>query len=304
MIWTIFTLEDGALIGLGEAHWVLVENSVFGVLKVIALVIIASEMKQFGIFLSWTFPVLLVVIPVNVFLFRRAIPRHSVNEPLEQIDARAMARFSAPDFAAGLIRTGTTTLMPIMVLAIVDASASGYALLAWNIGFTLFLLVNNVGASLITEVAQRPERVVEYTRKALAHSFAIIVPLALVTVVGAHVLLSLFRPEYARHATTLLQLIALSSIPNVVVATYVNLARAQRRMTAVFVTTAASSFGLLALSAFLLNTMGLDGLGIAWLIAYSATAVVIMLGDFRFVWWPQRADEPSSGRPIDLRTPD
>ena len=288
MIWTIFTLEDGVLIGLGESHWVLVENSAFGVLKVIALVVIATQVNSFGIFLAWTFPVLLVVVPVNLFLFRRAIPARSHEPPSEHLDVAIVARFVTPDFVAGLLRTATTSLMPIMVLAIVNPAASADAYIAWNIAFTLFLLANNVGAALITEAARAPERVAEYTRKALSHCFAIIVPVALVTVVGAHLVLRLFGAAYQEHATTLLRLIALSAIPNVVVATYVNVARVQRRMTAVFVTIAASSASLLILSAVLLEVMGLDGLGIAWLATYLVTAAVIMLGDFRFVWRPAR----------------
>ena len=164
MIWTIFTLEDGVLIGLGEAHWVLVENSVFGLLKVVALFVVAIRLEQFGVFLAWTLPLVLVVIPVNHFLFRRAIPRRAGHEPLEVVDVRVVGRFVAPDFMAGLVRIATTSLMPIIVLAIRGSRASAFAYLAWSVGFTLYLLANNVGASLITEIARAPERVVEYTR--------------------------------------------------------------------------------------------------------------------------------------------
>ena len=201
MIWTVFVLEDSVLIGLGEAHWVLVENSIFGVIKVGALVVIATQIHRYGIFLAWTAPTILLVIPVNWFLFRKAIPRRSDHEPLENLDARVIARFVGPDFAAQMVRTATTSLTPIIVLAIAGSSATAYAAVASMVGYTLYLLIINMGASLVTEASRAPERLAEYTRKLLSHCFGIVVPLALVLAISAHYVLSLFGEEYAERAT-------------------------------------------------------------------------------------------------------
>jgi O-antigen/teichoic acid export membrane protein len=286
MIWTVFVLEDAVLIGLGEAQWVLVENVIFGILKVIALVIITLKVARFGIFLAWTLPLILLVIPVNVFLFRRAIPARAEHEPLEHIDARVIGRFVGPDFAATLVRSATTSLTPILVLSIAGARSSAYVFNALNIAYSLFLLTLGVGASLITEASRAPERIVEYTRKALRHSLAIVVPIALAMIVSAHVVLSLFGEVYAEHSTTLLRLFALSAIPDVVIASYVSVARVQRRMKAVVFTIAATSIGVLVLSVVLLKTMGINGVGFAWLIAQSAAAVVLLATSFRWLWLP------------------
>lgn len=286
MIWTVFVLEDSVLIGLGQAQWVLVENAVFGVLKVIAVIIIATQIHRFGIFLAWTAPLILVVIPVNLYLFRRAIPRHEQHEALEHIDARVIGRFVGPDFAAQLIRTATTNLTPIIVLAIAGSSAAGYAYLATTVGYTLYLLIINVGASFVTEASRYPERIAEYTRKTLSHCFAIIVPLSILMIITSTFVLSLFGEEYPERGETLLRLMALSAIPNVIVATYVSVARVQRRMTAVVVTVTATSGSVLILTVILLHTIGLDGVGLAWLLGQSGVALVILLTGFRSLWIP------------------
>ena len=286
MIWTIFVLEDAVLIGLGEAQWVLVENAIFGVLKIVALVIIATQISRFGIFLAWTVPLILLVIPVNLFLFRRAIPQRSTHEPLEHLDARMIRRFVGPDFAASMVRTATTSLTPVIVLSISGAKASAYILTAFNVSYTLYLLTLNVGASLITEASRAPERIVEYTRKAVRHCLAIVVPIALVLVVGGHVILSVFGETYAEHTTIPLQLIALSAIPDVVIGTYVSVARIRRRMKTVVLTITSTSTVLLVLTVVLLKTMGINGVGLAWLITQSATALVLLSTTFRWLWLP------------------
>ena len=284
MIWTVFVLEDAVLVGLGEAHWVLVENIVYGVLKLLALVVVATALDRFGIFLAWTVPLIALVVPVNVFIFRRAVPRRAHEEPLEEIDARVVRRFVAPDFVASLMGTATTTLMPVVVLAISGPRDSAFMYLAWTIAYTLFLISLNVGMSLVTEAARSPEKLIEYTRKALLHGLGIVVPLALGLIVLAPVALSLFGSSYVRNATTLLRLFALSSIPGVVVATYVSVARARRHMRAVVTTVSLTSGSVIVLSVVLLSRIGLNGVGLAWVIAQSCAAAVILATELRPVW--------------------
>ena len=50
------------LIGLGRADWVLVENVVFGVVKIVLLVALATALPDEGIFASWTLPLILIVV--------------------------------------------------------------------------------------------------------------------------------------------------------------------------------------------------------------------------------------------------
>src|SRR5262249_26889574 len=80
MFWVIFVLQDAVLIGLRRAPYVLVENTVFGVVKISLLVVFASVAPKSGIFLSWTIPLAAVVLVVNVFVFGRFLPEHAREE--------------------------------------------------------------------------------------------------------------------------------------------------------------------------------------------------------------------------------
>jgi len=78
----------------------------------------------------------------------------------------------------------------------------------------------------------------------------------------------------------------LSAIPNVVVATFTSVARVRRRMGVVVATVTGTSGAVLVLTIVLLKAIGLDGVGLAWLIAQTASAIVIMFTGFRFLWMP------------------
>src|SRR3954471_6920472 len=89
--WTLFTIQDGVLTGLGRAVWVPLENAGFSVAKLGLLVAAAALMPRYGIFVSWTVAVALSVIVVNALVFGRLV-RSTGDEP-----ARASLSLRAPE---------------------------------------------------------------------------------------------------------------------------------------------------------------------------------------------------------------
>ena len=285
MIWTVFVLEDAVLTGLGEAHWVLIENAIYGVLKLIALVGIAAAMTRFGIFTAWTLPLVLLVIPVNLLLFGRLIPARK-HPPIEDIAPRRIARLVGVDYLSILLTTATLGFVPLLVLAINGARANAYVALAWTIAYPLHLLSVNVGMAMITEASREQHRLVEYTRRTALHALRIVVPLVVVGIVAAPLVLRVFGPAYASHSVVPFQLFALAAIPNVVISTYVSVARVQRKMWQVVGVTFVQSVIILGACVILLPSIGIDGVGYAWVLATGTVALVLLLGPLRFVWTP------------------
>ncbi|MCU1427030.1 MAG: rane protein involved in the export of O-antigen and teichoic acid-like protein [Actinomycetia bacterium] len=286
MFWIVFVLQDAVLVGLRRATYVLVENTGFGIVKIVLLVALAGAFPHTGIFLSWTAPLLLVVLTVNWVVFRKLLPHHAA-QPVaapEPINRRHVSRFLLADYVAALLWTATIGLMPLLVLNTDGASASAYVYLSWTIAYTLYLVSRNMGMSLTTEGATDPARLAEHTRATLVGAGRIVIPGALLLVVGAPWFLQIFGAEYASHATNLLRLLALSTIPAIVPATFVSAARVQRRLTAMVVVTAASTVPVLVLAAPVVNMMGIAGVGVLWLVVQSAVAVVLLAGELRPHW--------------------
>ncbi len=133
-----------------------------------------------------------------------------------------------------------TNILMLVVLQQAGAEASAYYYMATLIGYTLYLIVSNVGSALVAESARYPARAVELARQALRNAARLVIPLA--AVVGslvAHLLLSVLGQSYADNATVLLRLILISAIPQLIVGISLSTARVRDDLRTIMIVYAA-----------------------------------------------------------------
>ncbi len=105
-------------------------------------------------------------------------------------------------------------------------------------------------------------------------------PAVAVLLIGAPLLLSLLGDEY-EHGAWLLRLLALSAVPYVVVAMAVTRARVERRMRTVLATYVTLCAVVLVTGVPLLAAIGVEGLGIAWLLGQTVVAAGLLVRERR-----------------------
>jgi O-antigen/teichoic acid export membrane protein len=288
MLWVIFVLQDAVMIAVRRAMYVLLENTAYGFVKIVLLIGLAAALPTTGIFISWTLPLLAVVVVVNIAVFRIFLPGHA-DDPTanqEHFNRQHISRFVVADYIASMLWTGTIALMPLYILNRLGPSPSAYVYLSWTIAYTLYLATRNMGMSLTTEGARDPARLVDHTKATLKSAARIVVPAALLLTVGAPLFLQVFGAEYADHATMLLRLLALSTIPAIVPITFVSVARVQQRLGAMVAVTAATTVPVVVLVPPLVHSFGIAGVGWAWLVVQAAVAAVLLTGEWRTIWRP------------------
>jgi hypothetical protein len=116
--WSVFSLQDSALTGLRASVWIPLENAAYGVVKLGLLVVVAQTSLSDGAFTSWTLPVLALLVPVNLLLFRRLVPRHTASTADPSVPGRQVLTLFGPE--------------PLQTAGLVD----GTALLAGPVGLT------------------------------------------------------------------------------------------------------------------------------------------------------------------------
>ncbi|HEV3173231.1 MAG TPA: phosphotransferase [Actinocrinis sp.] len=279
--YALFVLQDGALTGLRRAHWVVLENAVFSVVKIGAVVLFALVVKPGGILLSWAVGLAVAVAVTNSFLFGRAIPLHERAARRPRLATTPMqptptTGYIVCDYIGALCWIAATTLPPLIVLERLGAAQAAYFSLTWVIAYTLYLLSANMGSSLIVESATDPERLAQNCRRVLGHTGALLAICVLIMIAGAPAILRVFGDDYARHGTGLLRFLLLSAVPNLVVAVAVSTCRARRRMTAVIAILGTLCSLALVLIVVLLPVMGVEGAGVAWLAAQGVVAAVLL----------------------------
>ena len=279
MGWSLFVMQDSALVAVRRAHAVPIENTSFAVLKIVLIVAFSLVMPLRGIWLSWTGAMVIAVAGTSWYLFRRAVPSFAASRPqaLAQVESlRDLGRFIGPDYIGALAWIAGTSLVPLLVLNLTDPRRSAAFALAWSICLALYTVPTAFGQSLVAHGAVESDRLDQYHRQALLQTLRLLVPVVALTVIFAPLGLRIFGPWYVSQGTTTLRLLALSALPNVVVGLAVSRARVERRVTRAMVILVALAGLVLALTVALVPRLGITGGGMAWLVAQVLVATAII----------------------------
>lgn len=284
--WSLFTLEDGALIGLRQTIWVPIENSVFGIVKIGLLLVFVAGLAPFGIFASWTIPAAILVVPVNWLIFQRLVPRHAAATRTGSADALppGMLRYLFGDYVGSLFYAATIGLLPLVVVRVVGPADGAYFFIAWTIAYSMYFISLNMATSLMVEGAVRRASVAQDTLRMFRLLMGLQTLAVVLAIIFANLILSVFNPAYAAQATTLLRLLALAVLPHGVNSIYLALARIRRQMGRIVLVQATVATITLTASVPLLGALGIAGVGVAWLVAQSAVAVVVFTTQLVPLW--------------------
>ncbi|MGV8084340.1 MAG: phosphotransferase [Coriobacteriia bacterium] len=271
--WTVFYLQDGVLIGTHQAVWVLAENFVYNFLKIAILVAGASMLGQAGIIGSWFLPVPVAIVLVTWLVFGRFLRPHDEagDAPPEiRVTLREFAFSVSGDHVGTMASEATVRLLPAFVVATMGAAENAYFYQAWMVTNVLGLIASGMTNSFTAETAAAPGKAGENSRKILKRIAELVVPATVLVGVGAPLILGVFGPAYAREGSTLLRWLALATLPFIFNTWYLAYLRVVRRIRGVVVIQVSSSALMIALTFLGLNTMGIAGVGVAWLITQIA----------------------------------
>ncbi|MBV9447685.1 MAG: tetratricopeptide repeat protein [Streptosporangiaceae bacterium] len=273
LIWGIFALEDAALTGLHRAVVVPVENSAYGVVKLVLLVGVASMLPSTGVFVAWLIPLLAIVPVVNWLIFRR-YARVGATAAASTLRAREVVRFALIDYAGTLFAQGYGYVLPLVVLSVLGATANGTFFVAYTIATALELTSLNFGTSLLVEGVRAPHRLSQLTRGVLIRCGLITISGTAVLVVGGRLVLRIYGSAYAANASELLALLGAATIPYSLVIVTFALDRIAGRVGRVAITQLALAVLVLGLSVPLMRKVGINGVGLALLGASFIVAMV------------------------------
>jgi O-antigen/teichoic acid export membrane protein len=228
--WSVFNLQDAALTGMRSTVWVPLENGLYGLVKLVLLVLVARTSLSDGVFASWTIPVIALLVPVNLLLFRRILPRHATAEPdAPPPGRRVLARYMAGDYAAQAFTQLSSTFLPVLVVSLLGAAQGAYYLPAQTAFAAMGMLATAITSSLVVEAARDEQATHRLARAMLRRICVLVLPAGAFVGLAAPWLLELFGSQYRAAATTVLQLMMLSLLPRVPVALYVTKCRLDNR---------------------------------------------------------------------------
>jgi len=288
----IFVQQDAVLIGLRQAHWVPLENILFASGKVVLLAVLAKPFPEYGIFASWVIPLIISLVPVNLLIFRKLLPRYMQenNEPETEIDAAQVAQYAGGLYAGYIFSAASLRLLPLVVLQLVGSRAAAFFTLPWMMAASLQLVIPNMMGSLTVEASRDKSKVVKYSREAFTQTARLLIPMVFVLIIAGPYLLHLFGESYASEAGLLLRLLSLAILPQIITGLYFAIARVHRFVGGVVKVHASLFVMNMVLSYVMLARFGITGVGFAWLTSQLVIAFVLYVTQLRPILWPNRVD--------------
>jgi O-antigen/teichoic acid export membrane protein len=273
-------LIDQCFVAGLHAGYSLVRNLIINILRLALPALLVGSFHSFGIFGSWG-GALGVALLVVVFLLPRAWPGY---RPALDIDRDMLAktvRFSLPNYLSDLFWTAPTFVIPILLVNVLGAGDSAYFYISWAISGIVTMIPGAISNSLFAEGASDGSRLGQNLVRSLKMVFALLTPAVIVVEILAPRLLLAFGNLYTDKASSLLRLLAVAAFPVAINMIYFAMQRVQNKLKTVVCLTAIAGVITVGLSKVVLPTMGITGVGVAWLTSQSIVAGVVVVGWLR-----------------------
>jgi O-antigen/teichoic acid export membrane protein len=287
VIWGVFSIQDSVLIAIRRAPWVPIENGLFGIMKICALPLLLLAGITQPVFVAWVLPMAMLVVPVNYLIFRRFTVSHPFEHaelsPVERFGRRGLGRFMAQDYVASILIQASTTLVPLLVLGLLGSSQGAYFYIPFTIVGAFDLLFVKISISFTVEAAMATEQLAALMRKTVTRFGYFLVAGIITLLAGASVILLPFGPAYLHAGASVLRLLACASLFRAGIALYCAVCRVEGRAFRILLVQAATLALTISLTYVFAQQSGLDGVGVAWLLANLLVACAVWPSVYRLV---------------------
>jgi O-antigen/teichoic acid export membrane protein len=221
VLWTIFGLQDSALVGLRASRWVPVENIAYSIAKLALLPLFIMWSTGEGIFVSWMFPVIWLIIAVNWYLFRRRIPEHHAKNPASERlpSVRQLVALSGAQYASLLVSILTSSVTTLIVIDRLGPVANAHYYIPAQISSGAVLALSAIMRSFLVEASTDPSALRQFARTTLRAILILLLPALIFGLIFAPQILDVFGRSYSNDGTTLLRMMMLS-LPAIAVTSF------------------------------------------------------------------------------------
>ena len=197
--------------------------------------------------------------------------------PADPVTRREIVRSVTGDHVGSIIAEASVRLLPLLVVALLGATANAYFYQAWLVATTLTLAANGM-CQLVHRAGRRGDKanIAGHSRDILRHMLLVLVPVALLIAALAPTMLSLFGPAVRGRGGAAAEAARARRAARGV-RHLVPVVRARQRAIRRVVAVQALGAGvLLGLAYLTVGTLGITGIAAAWLASRAAIALAAL----------------------------
>ena len=287
--YTVFLLVEQAFIAERRAKYVLLKNTVAGIIKIVTAVVFASLFNNSGIFFSWGVAIF-IALATALFLFLPRVQKGYFPVPVVNKGIVCnVLHFSLGNYLAELLFFTPLMVFPLIVINILGAELNAYFYIPWTIAQMLFAIPMAVSMSLFAEGSYDEQSLRENIKKSIYLCLLILIPALVILFFLSDRLLLLFGVGYSQNGVTLLRTLVASVIPVGIIHISLSVMRVNKNITGIILVSVSVAFLSLLSGYILVINRGLPGIGIAWLATQTLISIVVAL----FLFYKYRIKDSS-----------
>ena len=276
--WTLSGVIGSVFIAKRRAEFNLAKNTIISLLKIpLPILMVALSFHAFGIVSSWGVATGIAVI-ICLFLFLPRVQRAYKPVPNLGLNiVKSIWKYSTGNYFVSILAATPSFILPIMIVNILSGEQNAYFYVAWTIAAIPFSIPGAASQSLFAEGSHFENELGINARRALRFALVLLVPTIILLVVLGKWLLLAFGASYSSNALTLLWILGASSIFVGINSVYYSILLVRHRIRELLVLRGLITLVVLVASAFVMRTIGIVGIGYAWLGAQALVSIYVVL---------------------------
>lgn len=206
----------------------------------------------------------------------RAVPGYRFGLACDLRQLRENLSYTLGNHLAALLWAAPTLVYPLMIVALLGASANAQFYLSWMVANLLFIVPTAVATSTFAQAANKGASVDGEFWRTMRRTLLLVLPLAGVLAAAGPWVLQLFGEGYSAAGNALLLSLAASSLPYTVNSFTIAYHRIRQDVRGVMLVAGLATLLCLTMSAWLGTMLGLAGVGAGWLAGQTASVLVAL----------------------------
>jgi O-antigen/teichoic acid export membrane protein len=274
---SVFTIQDGGLIGFGKFGWVPVENVLVALTRLLLLPLSAVFLSaQIGVLWAWALPMAAAVLVVNILILGPLAGRKVKQRP-DLPPFGELGRLVGIGSLTTVVSAPVSVFLPALVTARLGPSQGGYFYVPWIITTMIYLLLTNISISMVREVVVNPGKADLTIRRSMGLTGLLVIIVMAVCLLLAPLVLIPLGPEFVVHGAPLLHWAGLAMPATAVIVLFLAVCLVRRRPWPVFAVNLMTSSAIVGGVLLLGPGADISRVGMIYFIVQWAAAAVVSL---------------------------
>lgn len=289
VIWTVFVVVDGVLIGLKETNILLMKTIIFNLLKSFLLIIPIMFNEYFientGLFITWGISAITVLLLIFIFLLPHKGYLIRFNIFTDRKSYKHALIISSQLYIAAIIGTLPIWLFPMLIIKYLTVEDISYFYYPWTIATILNILPNSLHSALIIEgIPTNKYKKKKLITRIIKSLFAIIIPGIVLLILGSSFILGIVSEEYSKKGSLLLIFLVLSILPISLNQVFYAIKTVEQDFIVVILSRALILISSMLISVIYILNYGIVAIGIGWLLGNTISLIIPAIYTLKFTY--------------------